>query len=80
MRPFSQVDRPFSVHRTRLRQTLADAYDASPYGMTAGAGVEMRAGPMRIAPAFRYTHWAPDRQDYGGPYRNQAEALVGFSY
>jgi hypothetical protein len=64
----------------RLRQTLAEAADASPYGIAAAAGLYMHAGPMRITPAIRYTHWARDRRDYGGPYRNQAEVLVGFSF
>jgi hypothetical protein len=61
----------------RMRQSYSES---SPYGITAAAGVEIRAGPMRIAPAIRYTHWTPDRRDYGGPLRNQVEALVGLSF
>lgn len=64
----------------RLRQTLAEAADASPYGVAAAAGIYMHVGPMRITPAIRFTHWARDRRDYGGPYQNQVEALVGFSF
>jgi hypothetical protein len=75
LEPFVAVGPSF-----RLRQTLAEAADASPYGITAATGLETRVGPMRITPAIRYTHWAPDRRDYGGPFRNQAEGLVGFSF
>ena len=64
----------------RLHQTLAEAADASPYGIAAAAGLEMHAGPMRITLAIRFTHWAWDRRDFGGPVRNQAGALVGFTF
>jgi hypothetical protein len=64
----------------RLRQTLAEAADASPYGVAAAVGIEKRVGAMRIAPSVRYTHWAPDRREFGGPYHNQVEALFGFSF
>jgi hypothetical protein len=74
LEPFLAVGPSF-----RLRQSLAEASDASPYGVSAGAGLQMRAGPMKIAPGVRYTHWA-DRRDFGGPFRNQAEVLVGFSF
>ncbi len=60
----------------RMRQSFSDS---SPYGVAAAAGLEMRAGPMGVTPAIRYTHWAPDRQA-GGPVRNQLEAAVGFSF
>jgi len=61
----------------RLCQSLPDS---SPYGFAAAAGLETRVGRMRITPAIRYTHWAPDRPPFRGPFRNQAEALVGFSF
>ena len=61
----------------RLRQSFSDS---SPYGIAGAAGLEMRAGPLKIAPAIRYTHWGPDRRSNGGPVRNQAEALVGLSF
>jgi hypothetical protein len=59
--------------RTRQGHT-----DSAPFGVTAALGVEVHVRPIRIAPAMRYTHWA--RADGGGPFRNQAEALVGFSF
>ena len=60
----------------RLRQSFSDS---SPYGITGAVGLQMRVGPMEITPAIRYTHWGSDRQA-GGPFRNQAEALVGFTF
>jgi hypothetical protein len=60
----------------RMRQSFSDS---SPYGVAAAAGLEIHLGPMRITPAIRYTHWGPNRQA-GGPFRNQVEALVGFSF
>jgi hypothetical protein len=61
----------------RMRQSLSES---SPYGVAAAAGLEIHVGPMKMTPAVRYTHWAPDRREYGGPRRNQAEALVGLSF
>jgi len=61
----------------RLRQSLADS---SPYGLAIASGLEIHVGQVRIAPAIRYTHWAPDRPPFRGPFRNQAEGLVGFSF
>ena len=55
----------------------------STYGVTAGAGVEMRAGRARLAPTLRYTRWASDsvaRPGIPRSTRNQAEFLVGFSF
>jgi hypothetical protein len=64
----------------RLRQTLAAAEDASPYGIATAAGIETQFGPLRIAPAIRFTYWAPNRRDFGGPIRNQLDFLVGFAF
>jgi hypothetical protein len=75
LEPFAALGPSF-----RMRQTLAEAADASPYGITAGAGVEMRAKRIQIAPALRFTHWARDRRDFGGPVLNQAEVLVGVTF
>jgi hypothetical protein len=47
------------------------------YGITAGAGVEAHLRGIKIAPVFRYTHWASDRT---GATQNQVEVLVGFSF
>ncbi len=60
----------------RMRQSLKES---SPYGLAAAVGLEMRVGPMKIAPAFRYTRWGTNRLP-GWPRRNQTESLVGFSF
>jgi hypothetical protein len=54
----------------------------STHGITAGAGVEARLGPMRIAPGVRFTHWAPDSSGPGQSLaiQNEAAFLVGFSF
>jgi len=51
----------------------------SPYGMTAAAGIGFQAGPARIAPSLRFTHWGRN-QAPGWPRRNQWEALISFSF
>lgn len=61
----------------RMRQSFSRW--TSPYGVAAAAGLEMHVGPMKIKPAIRHTHWGPNRQAVE-PFRNQAEALVGFSF
>jgi hypothetical protein len=43
-------------------------------GAAFGAGVARKAGPLSIAPAFRYTRWG-FRIDGGS--RNQIEILMG---
>jgi hypothetical protein len=57
-------------------------WDLSTYGVTAGAGVEMRLGALKFSPAVRWTHWGAD----GGlnrsnpPVQNEASVVVGFSF
>ena len=51
----------------------------SPYGMTAAAGIGFQAGPARIAPSLRFTHWG-GTDAWWWPRRNQLEALVAFSF
>jgi hypothetical protein len=50
-------------------------------GVTASLGVEMRAWGLTIAPALRYTRWAPDGVQPDGPKSspNQLELVVGVS-
>jgi len=59
----------------RLPQQLNT--DLSTTGITTGAGIEFRIGPLRIAPVLRYTHWAADRTPAA---QNQAELLAGISF
>jgi len=54
---------------------------ASHYGVTAGVGVQGQLRQLKIAPAFRYTRWAPSSSYvFGGQVPNQVELLVGFSF
>jgi hypothetical protein len=48
------------------------------YGVTAGAGVEIRAGVLRIAPCVRFTHWAPANTGVDPVTRNQVELVTEF--
>jgi len=71
--PFAELGPSF-----RLPQGVSGA---SHYGVTAGAGAEMRLWRLRIAPEFRYTHWGPETappSDAGN--LNRLEFLTGFSF
>ena len=53
----------------------------SPFGITAGAGVEAKWGGVKIAPVVRYAHWGRDSSNGSGDVRrNEAVALVGISF
>ena len=56
----------------------------SHYGITVGAGADVRLTRFKIAPAVRYTHWAADGQPRTSPptltRQNQVELLVGLSF
>ena len=55
---------------------------SSPYGVTAGAGIETHLWRMAIAPSVRYTHWGPiSGSSYSFvPFQNQVAVLAGFSF
>jgi hypothetical protein len=75
MKPFIELGLSF-----RTPQEVNGAW-LSNHGVTAGAGVEARWRQLRIAPAIRYTHWAPDStQGRSLVLRNQAELLVAFTF
>lgn len=62
----------------RLRQSLTSV---SPYGIAAGAGVDIHMRRLQIAPAIPYTHWGQEKAPaFGAAVRNQIEFLVGFSF
>jgi len=55
----------------------------SPYGVTAGAGIEAHLWRLAIAPSVRYTHWGRYSPTVAGavvPFENQVEVLAGFSF
>ena len=72
---------PFFEIGPSFRLPQGELTFASPFGVTAGAGVELRLRQMRIGPGIRDTHWAADR-GLGGQKtsRNQVELLCGFSF
>jgi len=77
VKPFAELGPSF--------RTAGNLNSAAPsnYGGTIGAGVEARLRKLKIAPAVRYTRWAPDHFQFGQPPRsflNQAEFVVGFSF
>jgi hypothetical protein len=55
----------------------------SPYGVTAGAGIEKHLWRLAIAPSMRYTHWgrySPATQGALVPFENQVAVLAGVSF
>ncbi len=60
----------------RLRQTYHPW--VSPYGVSATVGIQIQTGPVKVLPALRYTHWAPQRADV--LRRNQADILLSFRF
>ena len=60
---------------------LQDVYGAMPYGIAAGAGVETRAGGLKVAPGVRFTHWAQsDPPAPADPRRGEVAVLTAFSF
>jgi len=54
-------------------------WDLSTYGVSAGAGVEMRLGALKFSPAVRWTHWGAGGVA-SGVARNEASVLASFSF
>ncbi len=55
---------------------------SSPYGVTAGAGIETHLWKLAIAPSLRYTHWGPTSGPYDSfvSFQNQVAVLAGVSF
>jgi hypothetical protein len=51
----------------------------SGHGVAAGAGVQLRAGWLNIAPQLRYTRWAADPAQQSRTGKNQIEILLGLT-
>jgi hypothetical protein len=49
-------------------------------GITGGAGVEVSAGRLHVAPSVRYTRWASDDHSFQPTIQNQVELLIGLRY
>jgi hypothetical protein len=72
MRPFLEAGPSFRAIGNRNS-------DPSAYGLTTGAGVQLRAGWFSIAPQVRYTRWAADSEQRSRTGRNQVEVLLGLT-
>jgi len=70
--------RPFAGAGPTFRKTNL-AGPVSPYGVVAGAGIDIPWWRVRISPTVRYTHWA-SRYSYDKVFQNQFEILVGASF
>jgi hypothetical protein len=81
----SRRAKPFAEGGPSVR-TAGNLNSSNPshYGITAGAGVEVRLTRFRIVPTIRYTHWAADGPARTSPptltRQNQLELLIGFSF
>ncbi len=65
-----------------------NGYNPSHYGVTAGGGIEVGAGAVRLSPMLRYTRWARDSHrfyapvsaSYDGTRPDALELLFGFTF
>jgi hypothetical protein len=81
IRPFIEAGPSF---RSVTNESFAGIHLSS-VGFTAGVGVEGKLGPIRIAPAVRYTRWGADSGLNPSLFQarsnvNQAEFLVGLTF
>jgi len=79
--PYIEAGPSFRTLGGTLGSSLSDK------GFTGGAGIELNALLLKVAPEFRYTHWGNDTapNPSGGASvipsnRNQVEFLVGLSF
>lgn len=49
-------------------------------GFVAAAGIELRTGPLRLAPEVRYTHWNRPANSVFGGNQHQADLLLGVTF
>lgn len=58
-----------------------NGYEPSTFGATAGSGLEIRAGKVRLSPALRYTYWRlDDSRRFLRTATNQFDLLVALSF
>lgn len=62
-----------------------NGYNPSHFGVTAGAGAEMRKGSVLLFTALRYTRWVEDKppfaaSDYQRTNPNAVEVIVGGAF
>ncbi|MBC7928721.1 MAG: hypothetical protein H7039_24010 [Bryobacteraceae bacterium] len=73
-KPFAAVGPTFRTHSNPIGSR------PSSYGITAGAGLELDAGPFYFAPTVRYTRWGTDGLPFRPTIGNQVEVLGGIGY
>lgn len=80
----SHIVKPYIEAGPSFRSTARNIDQISSNGVTVGAGVEVQALLLRVAPEFRYTHWGEDShsaaQQLYSSKQDQVEFLVGFSF
>lgn len=57
-----------------------NGYEPSHFGVTGGAGIEIKAGNFRLAPTLRYTYWQAGARRFAETHPNQVEALIALSF
>lgn len=74
IRPLIEAGPSFRASRNK------SGTEPSPFGITAGAGAELRFGRLSIAPTVRFTHWGNETWPHRPTVRNQVELLTGIGY
>ena len=79
------VAKPYVEVGPSFRTTSSAISYLSGNGVTVGAGIDVHALLIHVAPEFRYTHWSADStpaagQTYIQSKQDQVEFLVGFSF
>ena len=76
VKPFLELGPSFRASWNR------NSTNPSTHGLTAGVGVEAHFWKLKIAPAIRYTRWAPDEKPLGlgFTHQDQVELLAEFSF
>lgn len=74
VRPLVEVGPSFRAVRNKY------GTEPSPFGVTAGAGAELRFGKIAVAPVLRFTHWGGETWPHRPTVRNQIEFVASVSY
>ncbi len=74
---FTFVERNVESGEIRLMDSKSSSASPLAVGAVFGGGITRKAGPLTLAPTFRYTRWG---WGAGGLGRNQAEFLLGIRF
>jgi len=77
--------KPFLEAGPSFRDVRLNSADLAWGGFTAGGGVELKPGRLKIGPEIRYTRWGADSRTNLNEFNpvsnlNQAELLLGLSF